>query len=363
MSGLVDTTFVCKCSKKMPVAASPTTAHTSPTGQEIKAGNNTRGVSEGLKTFRTQLEPIRAHAEKTSWCVSLEGNIASSKTSWVNFIKAKHPEYHVKDEFLVPELLKLFYTDRDRFAMIFQSCMLVTRLQVLPEIAQTPGIHIFDRSLIGDLGFCVKQQLDGKISARDRSFYNGLLANYIDRVHVMWYTYTTPLQSYNRLRKRGTVDSAMVPIEYLEDIHWLHVYLVLAILSRKPAMDSTWGMRVRVRISHDAQTDAEREKDYPTNLLGVEKSPLVLDEKQQDVPSGGTSLVDLNDGRIPLAKERFPALPSEYRFVHKEEVLSRWMTELSQGRNITILEDSQQQCLLHFWINYFTQISIDKIGN
>jgi deoxyadenosine/deoxycytidine kinase len=235
--------------------------------------------------------------------IAIEGNISSGKSMIISGLSSI-PDTHVVYETISQKLLELFYNNPKLYAFPLQLATIQCRLHQIQSLADpdyvtsfTKGIEsdqpcvlqdhnkrflsdlllltnkditnvnkrktFLDRSVLGDMGFCMKQVLDGNISLEELTAYRDLLKtlnitdmfefnieedhnvarvivtnhdkvsvifpkpNPVNKttcaIHDIIYLHTTPEICRARVQKRMEVDKD-VKYDYLNDLDDLHVY-------------------------------------------------------------------------------------------------------------------------------------------
>lgn len=168
--------------------------------------------------------------------VAIEGNIGSGKSTLLNAIVHAYPEYVE----IVPEpidvwrdcngynLLEAFYSDPHKYAYMFQSFAIATRIMGLMKTLQdtTKRIILVERSPFSDEIFvrqCVKQGYmnDTEYAAYDR-WRDYLWEQPKNLIHGIIYLRTSAMKCYQRMWKRDRQEENNVSIEYLETLGKLH---------------------------------------------------------------------------------------------------------------------------------------------
>ncbi|XP_039954759.1 deoxynucleoside kinase isoform X3 [Bactrocera tryoni] len=186
----------------------------------------------------TSLKPINAAVPKYGvgtqpFTVLIEGNIGSGKTTFIKHFQKFEDKICAMTEpvekwrnFKGYNLLELMYIDPDRWAMPFQSYVMLTMLERHTKPTDKP-IKILERSLYS-AKYCFVENLHKC----------GLIHNGMYEILKEWYSYvedithiqadlivylrTTPEVVYERIRKRARSEEACVPLEYIKQLHELH---------------------------------------------------------------------------------------------------------------------------------------------
>ncbi|XP_039954751.1 deoxynucleoside kinase isoform X2 [Bactrocera tryoni] len=197
-----------------------------------------RLILKRLLGTMTSLKPINAAVPKYGvgtqpFTVLIEGNIGSGKTTFIKHFQKFEDKICAMTEpvekwrnFKGYNLLELMYIDPDRWAMPFQSYVMLTMLERHTKPTDKP-IKILERSLYS-AKYCFVENLHKC----------GLIHNGMYEILKEWYSYvedithiqadlivylrTTPEVVYERIRKRARSEEACVPLEYIKQLHELH---------------------------------------------------------------------------------------------------------------------------------------------
>jgi len=168
--------------------------------------------------------------------ISLEGNIASGKTSIIDYLDTLpnmkticEPTYRWK------KLMPLFYIDKKRQAFSVQVYVMVTRVEETETtIKKNPDIYIFitERSVDCDKNVFVKTLYEDGDMTRDEVGNYNVIFNYwvhsgrADGIRPSHFIYirTDPKICYKRIQERGRseeVDGG-ISLDYLEKLDKAH---------------------------------------------------------------------------------------------------------------------------------------------
>lgn len=177
----------------------------------------------------------------TKLVISIEGNIGTGKTSFLNSLKNKLGDvaefiYEPVDEWLEMKdengknILETFYGDKKRWGYTFQNVAYITRMNNLVNVINTTSkdIIIIDRSLSADLNTFAKMLYqDGFISQLEWNIYNKwndfFNNNYSSKIkqHTI-YLRCDPEVSFQRTRIRCRDEERGIPLDYLKELHLYH---------------------------------------------------------------------------------------------------------------------------------------------
>lgn len=215
----------------------------------------------------------------TKLVISIEGNIGTGKTSFLNSLKNKLSDvaefiYEPVNEWLDikdengKNLLDIFYGDKKRWGYTFQNVAYITRMNNLVNMINSTqkNIIIIDRSLSADLNTFAKMLYnDGFISQLEWNAYNKwndfFNHNYGKNIkqHTI-YLRCDPQVSFERTKIRSRDEEKSIPLEYLKELHLYHDLWLLK--DNKPA-DNT----LLLDVNRDFVNDGERFEE----LFGVVK--------------------------------------------------------------------------------------------
>ena len=173
--------------------------------------------------------------------ISIEGNIGTGKTSFLNGLKSKYHEvadfiYEPVDEWLSikdengKDLLQTFYDDKRRWGYTFQNIAYITRMNNLVNTLNNTNKNIIfiDRSLTADLNTFTKMLYDdGFISELEWNAYNKwndfFNRNYGKNLkqHIL-YLRCDPEISFERTKIRSRDAEKAIPFQYLKELHEYH---------------------------------------------------------------------------------------------------------------------------------------------
>ncbi len=177
---------------------------------------------------------------KNAVLVSLEGSIGSGKSTLINALKERHPDWHFIDEPVSTwqalkneageDLLQVFYKDIKRYSYTFQNCALLSRainIQKKIEAWRAGGcdgscVFVTERCLETDYHvFAQMLKDDGMMDSMEWGLYK------------MWYDYikdmSTPLTGIvyvntppdicaDRIKQRGRSGEEKIGSSYLENL-------------------------------------------------------------------------------------------------------------------------------------------------
>lgn len=183
-------------------------------------------VIDNLKTYNGQ--------QACNFTVCVEGNIASGKTSLIEYYSEKAD----KDLEIWKEpvnkwrnvhghnLLALFYEDPERWSMLLQSYVQLTISQI-SSIPQTKPIRLIERSIFS-ARYCFVENVykSGKLSQVEYDILNEwflwLTSYCTNKIDLIVYLQTRPETVYERIKKRGRREEMSIPLSYLQSLNELH---------------------------------------------------------------------------------------------------------------------------------------------
>lgn len=173
--------------------------------------------------------------------ISIEGNIGAGKTSLLERLGNKHPEWIfisepvdtwssiVNDE--GKSILQVFYEDRKRWSYTFQNCALLTRYQCIEsaieraKVANRTGKVVFltERCLDTDYHVFTKMLMsEGSIDKLEHNLYERLLSQLrttATPLSAIVHVNTIPTVCAERIKKRSRIGEGNIPLTYLESLN------------------------------------------------------------------------------------------------------------------------------------------------
>jgi deoxyadenosine/deoxycytidine kinase len=183
--------------------------------------------------------------------ISIDGNIGAGKTTFLNELKKKYPEWHFIDEPVDSwmkfkneageSLLEVYYKDRKRWSYTFQNCAFLTRVRGIskaikdwkescilnPENAKH-NIFITERCVDTDYNVFAKMlHDDGSLDKMEWDMYrqwHRYLSSYGEGCNVSGIVYVTcsaeKCKTRIGIRSRDGEDG--IPVDYLTQLHKYH---------------------------------------------------------------------------------------------------------------------------------------------
>ncbi|XP_058406898.1 deoxyguanosine kinase, mitochondrial isoform X2 [Diceros bicornis minor] len=194
------------------------------------------------------------HAGHEPRRLSIEGNIAVGKSTFVKLLTKTYPEWHVATEPVATwqniqavgtqkactppnlgNLLDMMYQEPARWSYTFQTFSFMSRLKIqlepLPEklLQARKAVQIFERSVYSDRYIFAKNLFEnGSLSDIEWHIYQDwhsfLLQEFASRLrlHGFIYLQATPQVCLKRLRWRAREEEKGVELAYLEQLHDQH---------------------------------------------------------------------------------------------------------------------------------------------
>ncbi|XP_025787545.1 deoxyguanosine kinase, mitochondrial isoform X1 [Lynx canadensis] len=194
------------------------------------------------------------HAKRGPRKLSIEGNIAVGKSTFVKLLTETYPEWHIATEPVATwqnvqaagtqkaytaqnlgNLLDMMYQEPARWSYTFQTCSFMSRLKVqlepFPEkqLQSKKAVQIFERSVYSDRYIFAKNLFEnGSLSDIEWHIYQDwhsfLLQEFASRVklHGFIYLQATPQVCWKRLHHRAREEEKGIELAYLEQLHSQH---------------------------------------------------------------------------------------------------------------------------------------------
>ncbi|XP_006880914.1 PREDICTED: deoxyguanosine kinase, mitochondrial isoform X1 [Elephantulus edwardii] len=194
------------------------------------------------------------HAELGPRRLSIEGNIAVGKSTFVKLLTKTYPEWHIATEPVAAwqdvqgtgarkvitaapdgNLLDLMYREPARWSYTFQTFSFMSRLQVqlepFPErpLQGTRQVQVFERSVYSDRYIFAKNLFEnGSLSDIEWHIYQYwhtfLLQEFANRIrlHGFIYLQASPQVCLERLHRRARAEEKGIELAYLEQLHGQH---------------------------------------------------------------------------------------------------------------------------------------------
>lgn len=197
--------------------------------------------------------------------IALESIIATGKSrlsSAINvYLKSSGRTCKIYAEQLNMKMLKSFYADPNRTAMLFQTSMLCkrivqwtrARLDKKHKTKPARSVYLWDRSMVGDLIFSLTNHLLGKISVDDFDTYmseffmsnsktaisttyqNLRAAPYFKSVDMIAYLTDEPAECQRRKNERNTDGEEAIPLKYFEQLDDIHFQVIIFDIAMREA--------------------------------------------------------------------------------------------------------------------------------
>ncbi|XP_059261800.1 deoxyguanosine kinase, mitochondrial isoform X1 [Mustela nigripes] len=194
------------------------------------------------------------HAECGPRRLSIEGNIAVGKSTFVKLLTKTYPEWHIAPEPVATwqsvqaagtrkaftaqslgNLLDMMYQEPARWSYTFQTFSFMSRLKVqlepFPEklLKAKKAVQVFERSVYSDRYIFAKNLFEnGSLSDIEwyiyQDWHSFLLQEFASqlRLHGFIYLQATPQVCLKRLHQRARKEEKGVELAYLEQLHGQH---------------------------------------------------------------------------------------------------------------------------------------------
>jgi deoxyadenosine/deoxycytidine kinase len=205
--------------------------------------------------------------------ISIDGNIGSSKSTFLEFLRTNCPEEYVfVDEPLNKwdqiqdangqTILQKFYSDQSKYGFPFQTMALVSRLIAIRDaISANPGkVIISERSLYTDKLVFAKMLFEGGIIEDvNYQIYLSCFDAFISQcpVNAVVYIRTDAKVCRHRITKRLREGEQGIPLDYLENCEKYHDDMMVVMekptlvlngnidLNDQPDLLSGWSEKIR----------------------------------------------------------------------------------------------------------------------
>ena len=176
--------------------------------------------------------------------ISIDGNIGSGKSTLLKILKQElnnnnliYLEEPVDDWKKIADnntnILNEFYLDKKRWGYTFQNLAFITRSSILLDTIKKSKTNIFqkrkviltERSTETDKNIFAKMLYDQKIiSELEFKLYNYWYEKLFNEIKIknIIYLRTTPIEAYERIKKRSRCEEKNIPIDYIQTVHQYH---------------------------------------------------------------------------------------------------------------------------------------------
>jgi len=201
--------------------------------------------------------------------ISIEGNIGSGKSTFVNLLKENCKDrddicflqepvdqwLQIKDN--EGNILQHYYKDQQKYSFAFQMMAYISRLSLLREAMQNKQYKfiITERSLFTDKEVFCKMLYDDKfINEIEYQIYNKWFYEFdnwlsdFDPKFIFIYFQCDPTISYERVKLRARIEET-IPLEYLVNCHDYHEKWLT--MQDKIIIDATPDIRLNPSILND----------------------------------------------------------------------------------------------------------------
>jgi deoxyadenosine/deoxycytidine kinase len=190
--------------------------------------------------------------------LSLEGNIGSGKSTVLQILKERHPDWIFVDEPVGDwlalrnehgeSLLEVFYKDKKRWSYTFQNAAVLYRFKKLRGALDSlspgsPAVIVMERSLETDRQiFCRMLHRDGFVDSLEKRLYEDWfthITGMVPEVDGYIFINTDPKMSFERVAKRAREGESVIPLAYLEELDTYHRNWLFGERNDKPVLDFT----------------------------------------------------------------------------------------------------------------------------
>lgn len=182
------------------------------------------------RAFYTTMSDVSQKNSKP-FTVSIEGNIGSGKTTFLNHFKEQNvcilsEPVEQWQNCHGENLLELFYKDPKRWAFSLQSYIQLTMMQQHLHETDKP-VKLMERSVYSALYIFVENHLRRNIMPHAswcvlHEWFKWITANKDLNLDLIVYLRSEPEVAYDRMVNRNRHEESRVPFEYLKQLHDLH---------------------------------------------------------------------------------------------------------------------------------------------
>lgn len=186
--------------------------------------------------------------------ISIEGNIGSGKSTFVDYLKQNYKQDNIIylqepiDEWNKIKdndgktILEKFYENQHQYSFSFQMMAYISRLDLLRKTMKEhpKAIIITERSLFTDKYVFAKMLYDSqKMEKIEYTIYNNWFYSMLDLAPLSKIVYlkTEPDISFGRIHKRNREGEAGIPFEYIKDCHEYHNNMIDHLNVKKKIID------------------------------------------------------------------------------------------------------------------------------
>lgn len=165
--------------------------------------------------------------------VAIEGNIATGKSTLLNFLsKSKYIEcfqepVHEWENLNGYNLLAMKYEDPENYSFAFQSYAMLTMMNILNTETKNNKLKVMERSILS-AQYCFVQALLDNNSLKEpfasilTQWFQFMESNFDSKPDLIIYLREDPEKLLLRIKKRGRKSEQEISINYLKQIHELH---------------------------------------------------------------------------------------------------------------------------------------------
>jgi deoxyadenosine/deoxycytidine kinase len=274
--------------------------------------------------------------------IVLEGNISTGKSTLLKNLE-KRGDIMAVYEKISNDLLKLFYSDSNKYALTTQLTTLCRRNNDIKYLKlQLQNIHnkvaIVDRSLFGDLGFFIAHYYDGRIDDNEvRAYASEFKLDEMDQtlksIGTILYLYAETNRCKDSVLARNNVDSK-VDVDYLKTLHQLHFHGLLYLKSK--------GVDVRF-VDWEYFGDEYAIQQALKDNIGKCTVNFADRDNKDFTNVRNSEIFDYYESLVPLHTESLKKLEDKYRYVISDEVQKKIVSCLSVGKSVILVKDNNHR--------------------
>lgn len=173
------------------------------------------------------------NVDQSAKLICIEGNIGVGKSTLTEALANKTGAVAMFEPVEDNPYLERFYSNPKRYALEMQFWLMSRRFEMhekaIRHIWRTGQSVIMDRSIYGDWVFARRNHLNGNIDMAGYESYlhhRHAMDRYLLTPHIMLWLNAHPQTCQDRIRSRGRGCETVIPIDYLQGLHALHVELM-----------------------------------------------------------------------------------------------------------------------------------------
>lgn len=287
--------------------------------------------------------------------IALEANISCGKSTLLTALSKRNDVIGLPER-ISTQILKLFYSDYDKYSFVLQMMTITRRINdirlVKKDLQNTPNkVAVHDRSLFGDLVFAMTHFYSGKINQKEAQCYAAEIhldsvIDAIKAVDTIVYLHADPERCQNAVKSRADVDSK-VPLDYLQTIHQLHFHGMLFMKSQ--------GLDIRFIDWNGFGTDT----DFFRGLREENKGSVVIQDKVRPTDSSNDLCIDYDSHLVDLHNDSLPLLDNKYHKVLSKEYQDIIVKHLMSGKRVTL--NNVGPSLINAFTELHTNIGVESL--